>query len=151
MRQVFQNLIDNAVKYMDRAEGGRICVGHQRVGRLEQFYVQDNGPGIRTDQQAEIFTVFRRAREEASSQVEGKGVGLAVVRQVVANYRGQAWVESEPGRGATFYFTLENVREPAQDGGSSDLRPDDDGPRPGPHPTAGKSMDRGRIGDRSDE
>lgn len=106
MRQVFQNLIDNAVKYMDKADRGRIDVGYRRAGEYHRFRVADNGPGIPEDQRERIFHVFRRGRTDAAGKIEGKGVGLALVRSVAAKYGGRAWVESEPGRGATFFVTL---------------------------------------------
>ena len=122
MRQVFQNLIDNAIKYMDRPTGGRIEIGCQEVDRGHQFHVRDNGPGIAADQQRHIFSVFRRVANATIAGIEGRGVGLAVVRTVVGNYNGRAWVESEPGQGATFYFTLETGPDPAEG---------DDPPAPG--------------------
>jgi len=107
IRQVFQNLIDNAIKYMHRRTGGRIDVGYDFIDGMQRFWVADNGPGISADQQQKIFYVFRRAQSPASADTEGKGIGLAVVKTVVCNYGGQAWVQSQPGEGATFYFTLD--------------------------------------------
>jgi len=117
IREVFQNLIDNAVKYMDKPQGGQITVGYEPAGEFHRFSVADNGPGIPADQQDGIFCVFRRAAGPSACRVEGKGVGLAVVKSVVSNYDGLAWVESVPGRGATFYVTLSarNTQPPAQD------------------------------------
>lgn len=102
--QVFQNLIDNAVKYMHRPEGGRIDVGYRRVGSLHEFRVADNGPGIAPAHQVEVFSIFRRA--DSAGQVEGKGVGLAVVRTIASKYEGRAWVESTPSEGTTFRVTF---------------------------------------------
>jgi len=115
IRQVLQNLIDNAIKYMHRDEGGAIHVGYRRDGRLHVLSVADNGPGIPADQQERIFCIFRRAESAAAGNVAGKGVGLALVRSVVANYHGRAWVESAGGRGATFHVALdaENTAKPA--------------------------------------
>lgn len=107
MRQLFQNLIDNAMKYMHRERGGRIEIGCKRLDRVWQFHVADNGPGIPLDQQKKIFSIFCRVLDASVAEVDGKGVGLAVVKSVAANYNGRAWVESEPGHGATFYFTLD--------------------------------------------
>ena len=104
LRQVFQNLIDNAAKYMHRSRGGYIEVGYELVEDMHQFYVRDNGPGIPEEDLQKVFYVFRRS--ESAAGVEGKGVGLAVVKDVVANYDGQAWVRSEKGRGSTFYVGL---------------------------------------------
>lgn len=106
IRQVFQNLIDNAIKYMDRETGGKILVVHKLINGMHEFCVSDNGPGIAPDQQDKVFCVFRRGSSSGSGGVDGKGVGLAVVRTVVSTYDGRAWVRSVPGRGASFFFTL---------------------------------------------
>ena len=105
LRQVFQNLIDNAIKYMHRSTGGRVVVRYRPDGLMHEFSVWDNGPGIPAEQQERIFTVFRRG-EAAAGSVEGKGVGLTVVRTIVSNYDGRVWVRSAEGEGTTFYFTL---------------------------------------------
>ena len=106
MHQVFQNLIDNAIKYMHRDEGGRIVVEHELADGAHEFRVVDNGPGIAPDQLEKVFYVFRRARSVANSKVPGKGVGLALVKGVAANYDGRAWVTSEEGKGSTFHVAL---------------------------------------------
>ena len=105
-RQVFQNLIDNAIKYINRPSGGRIEVSYKLVGDMHQFSVRDNGPGIPQNEHNRIFTVFRRASSAEATRTAGKGVGLATVKAVVSNYDGQAWVESEVGAGATFFVAL---------------------------------------------
>jgi len=107
IRQVFQNLIDNAIKYMHRPAGGRIEIGYSRTDGRHRFSVKDNGPGVEPDAQKKIFQVFYRANNGASGNVEGKGVGLAMVKNVMSNYQGSAWVESTPGEGATFFVTLD--------------------------------------------
>ncbi|MCD6304469.1 MAG: HAMP domain-containing histidine kinase [Planctomycetes bacterium] len=116
LREVFQNLIDNAIKYMHRRTGGWIRVGYRRTRRMHEFYVADNGPGIAPDQHERVFCVFRRAETARAAAVEGKGVGLALVRSVASNYDGRAWVESQPGRGSTFYVALsvENTSPPIE-------------------------------------
>ena len=106
IRQVFQNLIDNAIKYMHRQTGGRICISHKLVEGMHEFCVSDNGPGISADQQEKVFCVFRRGSSTSTAATQGKGVGLAVVRTVVSTYDGQAWVTSAPGQGASFFFSL---------------------------------------------
>lgn len=104
LRGALQNLIDNAIKYMHRPHGGKIEVGYDRREEMHDFYVRDNGPGIRQDDQQRIFCVFRRG--ETAANVQGKGVGLAVVKSIAATYQGKAWVESQPGQGATFHLSL---------------------------------------------
>ncbi|OPX24968.1 MAG: hypothetical protein B1H04_00970, partial [Planctomycetales bacterium 4484_123] len=106
MRQLFQNLIDNAIKYMARRDDGRIDVGYRRAEDMHVFSVADNGPGVAAEDQQRIFHVFRRGSGEASGEVQGKGVGLALVRTIAQNYDGWAWVESRPGHGATFLVAL---------------------------------------------
>jgi signal transduction histidine kinase len=110
IRQVFQNLIDNAIKYMHRETGGRISVGYERVDGHHRFHVADNGPGIPPAEQRKVFCVFRRAESAAAAGVQGKGVGLALVKSVLANYDGRAWLESEVGQGTTFYVSLDAGR-----------------------------------------
>jgi signal transduction histidine kinase len=106
IRQVFQNLIDNAIKYMHREVGGRIVIRHRHDGSMYEFEVSDNGPGIPEDQQEQIFVVFRRGGQRVGRNAEGKGVGLTVVRTIALNYGGRAWVRSKPGEGTSFLFTL---------------------------------------------
>lgn len=121
--QVFQNLIDNAIKYMDKTTGGRIVVHHIQDRSLHEFRVTDNGPGIPAEQQREIFCIFRRARTPQAAAVAGKGVGLAVVSTIASTYGGRAWVESQEGQGASFCFTLsvEQTTPPASE--STDQHP----------------------------
>ncbi len=114
IRQVFQNLIDNAIKYMNRHEGGLIEVSYSRTDVDHVFAVVDNGPGISPDEQKRIFQVFCRSESPTAANVSGKGVGLALVKSVMGNYHGRAWVESTPGEGSAFFFTLdiENTATP---------------------------------------
>ena len=107
IRQVFQNLIDNAAKYMDRDSGGRIDVRHELVDGMHRFKVTDNGPGIAAAEQERIFYIFGRVATDTNANVPGKGVGLALVRSIAHNYDGWAWVESSPGAGSTFCVALD--------------------------------------------
>ncbi len=117
MRQVFQNLIDNAIKYMTDRTDGKIRIGYSMVDGMHRFSVADNGLGISPADQERIFNVFRRASAAASTGVPGKGVGLALVKSVISNYDGRVWVESEPGKGAVFYvaISVQHTTEPVQD------------------------------------
>ena len=126
LRQVFQNLIDNAIKYMHRRKGGRIRIGYRRRERMHEFSVSDNGPGIPADQREKVFCIFRRADAASSADVPGKGVGLATVKSVVSNYDGRAWVDSEVGIGSTFYVALDadNTRPPQADPKHEPSEPD---------------------------
>jgi PAS domain S-box-containing protein len=101
--QVFQNLIANAIKFRGEAPP-RVNVSAQRNGKEWLFTVQDNGIGIDPAQAERIFVPFQRlhTREE----YPGAGIGLAVCKKIVERHGGHIWVESEPGRGARFLFTL---------------------------------------------
>lgn len=100
LRQVFQNLISNAGRYA-RSE---VRIGCRRESGQWIFWVKDDGPGIEPRFQEKIWSLFGRL--ESRDEVEGTGVGLALVRKAVETWRGKAWVESTPGKGATFYFTV---------------------------------------------
>ncbi len=120
LAQVFQNLIDNAVKYMGACDDARIEVGWREEPERYVFHIGDNGMGVAPEDQEKIFYVFRRAKS-AASQAKGKGVGLAAVKAIVETYDGEVWVESEPGKGSTFYFSLakEHARRPTAEPVSS--------------------------------
>lgn len=105
LRQVFMNLIDNAIKYMPDRPDKRIDLAYRRSGGEHIFTVADNGQGIAEEDQRKIFTVFRRA-SAAKAGVEGKGVGLATVRTIVQSHDGRIWVQSELGKGSTFFIAL---------------------------------------------
>jgi two-component system sensor kinase FixL len=106
LRQVFQNLIDNAIKYMGDRPVREVHVGcHGREGEVE-FYVRDTGPGIEADDLPKVFQVFRRGKSQAVQGIAGKGVGLASVKSIIETYNGTIWVESQVGEGTTFRFTI---------------------------------------------
>jgi signal transduction histidine kinase len=108
LRQVFQNLIDNAIKYMgDRFDSPReIRVGCTlRAGEAE-FFVSDTGMGIPAQDVPTLFHVFRRGAYARANKVPGKGVGLASAKSIVETYSGTIWAESLLGCGATFRFTI---------------------------------------------
>ncbi len=120
LRQVFQNLIDNAIKYMGvltegSASGGKpespprareINIGHVARGGEAEFYVRDTGLGIAAEDLDKVFHVFRRGSGESVQNVAGKGVGLASVKSIVETYNGTIWVESQIGIGSVFRFTI---------------------------------------------
>ncbi len=101
--QLFQNLIGNAVKYHGEAPP-RVHVSARMEGDKAVFSVKDNGIGIDPRYHDRIFQLFQRlhSREE----YEGTGIGLTMCRRIVEQHNGKIWVESELGKGSTFYFTL---------------------------------------------
>jgi PAS domain S-box-containing protein len=103
LQQVFQNLISNAIKHLDKPQG-RIRVACADSGDAWQVSVADNGPGIEARHHERIFQLFQVLT--ARDQKESTGVGLALVRKIVELYGGRVWLESRPGEGSTFFFTL---------------------------------------------
>ena len=103
LAQVFQNLIGNAIKF--RGEGPpRIHVGAQTTETVCVFTVKDNGIGLDTQYAERIFMMFQRLHNK--TDYPGTGIGLAIVKKIVERHGGRIWVESEPGKGATFGFTI---------------------------------------------
>ncbi len=100
-RQIFQNLLDNALKAVDK-QNGVIEIGFK--DRVEDyiFYVKDNGKGINPEYFDKIFNVFTKLESDNKSS----GIGLSIVKKIVQFYNGKIWVESQENEGATFYFTL---------------------------------------------
>jgi PAS domain S-box-containing protein len=101
LQQVFQNLITNALKYR-QVEPPEIHISAIHQGAAWRFSVRDNGIGIDPEYKEKIFGVFKRLHRNYS----GTGIGLAICQRVVARYGGRIWVESSPGKGATFFFTV---------------------------------------------
>ena len=102
-QQIFQNLISNAIKYRAR-EPLHINIGAVQDGGKWKFHVADNGIGLANTYRDQIFGLFKRLH--SSSEYSGTGLGLAICKKLVDRYGGRIWVESTPGRGSTFYFTL---------------------------------------------
>ena len=100
---MFQNLLSNAVKYMDKPKG-LITIGCVQENGFWKFSVADNGPGIEEKHFEKIFQIFQTLSPR--DEVESTGVGLSVVKKIVELYGGKIWVESKPGEGSTFFFTL---------------------------------------------
>ena len=103
MQQLFQNLISNAIKYIDKPDG-EIHIGHSKNNGFWEFYVSDTGVGIEERHFDKIFQVFQTLVPR--DQSESTGVGLAIVKKIVEMYGGKIWVKSEINQGSTFYFTL---------------------------------------------
>ncbi len=101
--EVLQNLIDNAIKFRDAHTIPRIQIGDFKSEKDETvFFVKDNGIGINPEYHEKIFGLFNKLNTET----EGTGIGLALVKRIIEVHGGRIWVESQAGKGATFYFTL---------------------------------------------
>lgn len=106
LSQVMNNLLANAVNYMGEQKEPRINIGWKESGNCYEFWVQDNGIGIKPEDQDRIFKIFERASE---SGAEGSGIGLSIAMKVVETHGGELRVESEFGKGSKFIFTLPKV------------------------------------------
>jgi two-component system phosphate regulon sensor histidine kinase PhoR len=105
LEQVFVNLLDNAIKYTP--EGGRVTISAIEKDQREiQFSIEDNGIGIPREDIPRIFERFYRVDKGRSQELGGTGLGLSIVKHLVQAHGGRVWVESQPGKGSTFYFTL---------------------------------------------
>jgi two-component system, chemotaxis family, sensor kinase Cph1 len=109
LTQLFQNFIANALKFRGQ-EPPQIHVGAVAQDGCWQFSVRDNGIGIAPEYFEKIFVLFQRLH--GRSVYPGTGIGLAVCKKVVERHGGRVWVESSPGQGATFYFTVARNAEP---------------------------------------
>ena len=103
LSQVLNNLMGNAVNYMGDQKLPEISIGWGESGNYFQFWVQDNGIGIKPEDQGRIFNIFERASEQGA---EGSGIGLSIVKKIVETHGGEIRVESEFGNGSKFTFTI---------------------------------------------
>jgi light-regulated signal transduction histidine kinase (bacteriophytochrome) len=104
LRQLFQNIISNALKFCAQQQKSRVYIGAARHEDEWIFSIADNGIGIAEQDQPHIFGVFERLHTD--EEYEGTGIGLAICKRIVERHGGRIWVESEVGVGSTFYFTL---------------------------------------------
>jgi len=106
LRQALINLLSNAFKFTRHVEAARIHLGHEAQDNgMRAYFVRDNGEGFDMAQSGKLFQAFNRLHR--SDVFEGTGVGLSIVQRIVQRHGGRVWAEGEPGRGATFYFTLD--------------------------------------------
>jgi len=102
IKEVVQNLIENAVKFMNNKENAFIKIGFKKINNENAFFVQDNGVGIDEKYHQKIFGLFDKLNQHS----EGTGIGLALVKRIIELHNGKVWVESELNKGSTFYFTI---------------------------------------------
>lgn len=109
VEQIFRNLLDNAIKYLDPNRTGQICMGGTLQADSALYWVADNGIGISPEHQEKIFEPYYQLKEKASG---GMGLGLVTVKRMVEHNGGKIWVISEKNKGSTFYVALQ--QEPLQ-------------------------------------
>ena len=103
LQQVFQNLLGNSIRYMDKSDG-KIYIRAVQKNDFWIMSIADNGPGIEERDHERIFDMFQTV--SSRDEDENSGVGLAIVKKIVEHYGGKIWLESRPGKGSEFFFTL---------------------------------------------
>lgn len=104
LSELFQNLISNAIKFRDSSRHLKITISAHEEKHEWHFSVKDNGVGISKEELENVFTLFKKIHERKEQQ--GSGIGLATVRKIVGLHGGRIWIESEPGVGSIFHFTI---------------------------------------------
>ena len=112
LQQLFQNLIGNAVKYRNMDKQNKVHVSAIELNGGWQFCIEDNGIGIAPEYSEKIFVVFKRLH--TLSEYKGTGIGLSLCKRIVEAHDGQIWVESEPGEGSRFIFTLKEKQDQSE-------------------------------------
>lgn len=111
LRQVWQNLISNALKYSQHRHETNIEIGCYDEGDFTCYYIKDNGAGFDMTYASKLFGVFQRLHKV--EEFEGTGVGLAIIKTIVDKHGGRAWADATVNQGATFYFTLPKSAQPS--------------------------------------
>ena len=108
IEQIVGNLLDNALKYLDRSRAGQLEVSAESGAHETTFKFRDNGRGIAPEDMGKVFEIFRRAGKQ---DMPGEGMGLAYVKTLVRRLGGRIWCESELGVGTLFCFTIPNHKD----------------------------------------
>ena len=108
IKQVLTNLIDNAISFVPK-DNGKIEIGFSEREENILFYVKDNGQGIKKNEWSDLFKMFNQVLQGKKRKHGGLGLGLVICRMIVDNLGGKIWVESELGKGSTFYCTVSKV------------------------------------------
>ena len=108
LKQVYINLLSNALKFTRKQEKARIEVGFEKLNGEDTYFVKDNGAGFDMAYAAKLFGVFQSLH--SPEEYKGTGVGLAIVERVIQRHGGRIWAESEVDEGATFFFTLDDEK-----------------------------------------
>ena len=114
MVQLFQNLLSNAIKFHG-VDSPRVEIRAERGEEEWLFSIKDNGVGIQSAHKERIFELFQRA--STGKSYKGTGIGLAICKKIVERHGGRIWVDSEPGKGSTFHFTIRSEHESDNPGG----------------------------------
>ena len=107
IKQVWVNLISNAIKFSKHNPKARIEVGSYTKGNFIVYYVKDNGAGFDVQYYNKLFGVFQRLHSQ--NEFEGTGIGLAIVDKIIHRHNGTVWAESKLKEGSSFYFSLPNI------------------------------------------
>jgi light-regulated signal transduction histidine kinase (bacteriophytochrome) len=108
LTQLFQNLINNAIKFSKKEEFPCIRISAKQTDNRWLFSIQDNGIGMKKEHLQNIFEAFRRLHPQ--SEYPGNGIGLALCKRIVESHRGNIWAESEIGKGTTIYFNIPQIQ-----------------------------------------
>ena len=111
IKKVFEELLNNAITFGCNGSSSKVTVGSVSMDDEVRFFVKDNGPGIRPENHKKVFELFERLGAKDIGSDEGTGAGLAIVERIMQVHHGRVWVESSPGRGATFWISFETVRD----------------------------------------